>query len=148
MITNNHEETIKTQKYLINRIEGLNIDTRHKQLKLFSAIYSQVFHSCPELNTISWIHYTPNFIDGLISGFDIQSKISFSTEEPENVTLDQHINNNLPVQVEKNEVICFFEEFMRSNLKLLENMYNDDDGEGYFIRIHRNGEILVKFDHE
>lgn len=150
MIMNNHNETIKLQKWIINKIEELNIDTRHRQLELFSQMCSHVFHSCTELKTISWTQYTPNFIDGLISGFDIQSEISFSSEEPENITLDQHITNNLPTQVEKNEVICFFEVFMRCNPKLLKNMYNDDDEdeEGYFIRIHRNGELLVKFEHE
>lgn len=140
-IINDMHETHLTTK--IQNIENFLREVNIKQRALFHEICDEVFNSCPSLNTISWTQYTPYFNDGDPCEFGIKSEISFSTAPYKKVVVWQSDEHD-KLEVEKNDVMELFQKFMCNNLELMKSTF----GDGYFIRIHRNGEDVKFYDHE
>ena len=131
-IINDMHETHLTTKIqnMNNFLQEVNI----KQRELFREICDAVFNSCPMLNTISWIQYTPYFNDGDPCEFGIESDISFSMAPYTEVQVWQSDEHD-ELEVEKNNIIELFEEFVGKHERP-----NKEQKEGYLTQISKGVE--------
>jgi hypothetical protein len=139
--TNNILEQIKVVNDFTNSY-------RNEMKKLVHNVFNAYFESFPEVKTIHWTQYTPYFNDGDECVFTIND-INISTK-PYNEILNVYDEDEDDVTAELLDALESTKEFshIKDFIYENENYFNYVFGDGYWIKVSRDGYHIEEYDHE